>query len=195
MTELRVTIEDARSSSFKRVGKATLYGILLIAAYLFGYGNGSEDMLQSFIETTSIPQRGEKEMSSPYELFSTDSKKETQGVEVDYGDFQITIARAGSANKKYQKVLALKTKPIRRALAAGKANPQQVVAIMREVFAQSVVLGWKGVKGKDGKNLPFNEKNCVQLFKDLPEFFADIQEQASGIDLFREDDLEQDAGN
>lgn len=134
-------------------------------------------------------------MSSPYDLFSTDSKKETSGVEVDYGDFQITIARASAANRKYQKTLAAKTKPIRRALAAGKADPKRVVAIMREVFAESVVLGWKGVKGKDGKNLPFNVKNCIQLFRDLPEFFADIQDQASGIELFREDDLENDAGN
>jgi len=134
-------------------------------------------------------------MSSPYDLFSTDAKKETQGVEVDYGDFQITIARASTANRKYQKVLAAKTKPIRRALSAGKADPKRVVAIMREVFAEAVVLGWKGVKGKDGKPLAFNKTNCVKLFTDLPEFFADVQEQASGIELFRDEELEDDAGN
>lgn len=134
-------------------------------------------------------------MSNPYELFSTDAKKESQGVEVDYGDFQLTLARASSANRKYQKTLAAKTKSIRRALSIGKADPKRVVAIMQEVFAESVVLGWKGVKDKSGKAIPFNKANCIKLFKDLPEFFADVQEQASGIELFREDDIENDAGN
>jgi hypothetical protein len=134
-------------------------------------------------------------MSNPYELFSTDAKKETSGVQVDYGSFQVTIARAGANNAKYRKVLEAKTRPIRRSLAAGKADPKQVIAIMREVFAESIVLGWTGVTDKAGKKLPFTKDNCIKLFKDLPEFFADIQEQASSIDLFREDDIEADAGN
>ena len=134
-------------------------------------------------------------MSSPYELFSTDGNKETKGIVLDYGDFSITIARAGGSNRKYQKTLEVLSKPIRRALMAGQADPKRVTAIMQEVFATAVVLDWKGVKDKAGKALPFNKENCIQLFKDLPDFFADIQDQASSLNLFREADIAGDSKN
>lgn len=134
-------------------------------------------------------------MSNPYELFGTDDSLETKGVELNYGDFSITVARAGGANRAYQKALEAKTKPIRRALAAGQADPKRTAAIMREVFAESVVLGWKGVTGKDGKKLPFTKANCVKLFNDLPDLFADVMTQASSHLAFQASDLEADEGN
>lgn len=134
-------------------------------------------------------------MSSPYELFGTDSDREKGGIELDYGDFQIRVARAGGSNRRYFKVLEQKSKPIRRALATGTANPQQVAAIMREVFAETVVLGWTGVTDREGNDLPFTKDNAVQLFKDLPDLFADIQNQASSYAQFLEVQAEADEGN
>lgn len=134
-------------------------------------------------------------MSSPYELFSTEESLETKGVELDYGDFSITVARAGGANRAYQKSLEAKTKPIRRALAAGQADPKRTTAIMQEVFAETVVLGWKGVTDANGKKMTFNKANVVKLFKDLPDLFADVMGQASSHMVFQAADLEADQGN
>jgi len=134
-------------------------------------------------------------MTSPYELFGTNTDHETKGVEIDYGSFSITVARAGGSNRKYAKILEQKTKPIRRALATGQVDPKRVVAIMREVFAEAVVLDWQGVTDKEGKKLAFNTKNCIKLFEDLPDLFADIQNQASSLQLFQDVDTEADQGN
>ena len=134
-------------------------------------------------------------MANPYELFGTNQSLEQSGIELDYGDFQIQVARAGGSNRRYQKALEAKAKPLRRALAAGAANPKQVTAIMREVFAETVVLGWSGVTGKDGKAMKFTKENCIKLFQDLPELFADVQSQASNFQLFLDAETEADEGN
>lgn len=134
-------------------------------------------------------------MSNPYELFDTNKDHERKGVELDYGDFQITVARAGGDNRAYNKLLEAKTKPIRRALAAGQVDPKRTTAIMREVFAETVVLGWSGVTDKKGKKMAFSTKNVVTLFTDLPDLFQDVMSQASGFQLFQDVDTENDEGN
>lgn len=134
-------------------------------------------------------------MSNPYELFGTDGDKEKAGIDLDYGDFKIRVARAGGSNRRYFKVLEQKSKPIRRALATGAADPKQVSAIMREVFAETVVLGWEGVTDREGNELPFSKENAVKLFKDLPDLFADVQVQASSYAQFLEVQAEADEGN
>ena len=37
-------------------------------------------------------------MTSPYDIFKTDATTETEGLVLDYGDFQIRIARAGGSS-------------------------------------------------------------------------------------------------
>lgn len=135
-------------------------------------------------------------MSSPYDLFETSDQHEQQGIELDYGDFQITVARAGGSNRRYQKMLEAKTKPFRRILAAGgKVDPNRMSAAMREVFAETVVLSWKGVKDRKGKTMAFNKENVMKLFKDLPDLFNDVMGQASNFQLFQDIDVEADQGN
>jgi len=134
-------------------------------------------------------------MSNPYDLFATNKDHEAKGVELDYGDFQITVARAGGNNRAYQKLLDAKTKPIRRALAAGQVDAKRTTTIMREVFAETVVLGWNGVTDKKGKKLAFSTENVIKLFTDLPDLFQDVMSQASGFQLFQDVDTENDEGN
>lgn len=135
-------------------------------------------------------------MSSPYELFKTSDEHEQKGIELDYGDFQITVARAGGSNRRYQKMLEAKTKPFRRILAAGgKVDPERMSAAMREVFAETVVLAWNGVTDEDGKKLAFNKANVQKLFKDLPELFNDVMNQATNFQLFQDIETEEDKGN
>lgn len=135
-------------------------------------------------------------MSNPYELFGTSEQHEQQGIELDYGDFSITVARAGGSNRRYQKMLEAKTKPFRRILAAGgKVDPERMSAAMREVFAETVVLSWKNVADKKGKKMAFNKENVMKLFKDLPDLFNDVMGQASNFQLFQDLETEQDQGN
>lgn len=135
-------------------------------------------------------------MSNPYELFATSEQHEQKGIELDYGDFSITIARAGGSNRRYSKMLEAKTKPFRRILAAGgKVDPARMAAAMREIFAETVVLDWKGVTDAKGKKMTFNKENVMKLFKDLPDLFNDVMGQASNFQLFQDLEIEEDQGN
>lgn len=131
-----------------------------------------------------------------YEMFKTNDKLEVEeGITLDYGEFTIKVCRAGGANKKFSKVLGLKMKPHRRQAETDTLAEGVAERIMAEVYAETVILGWKGVKDEKGKDMEFNKQNVVKLFLDLPDLFRDVQEQANKIALFRAEEKEEDAKN
>lgn len=122
---------------------------------------------------------------SAYKMFKTDSQREVEGITLDYGDFQIKIARAGGSNVEFARCLERITKPHQAAIKNGVLDPKVGETIMRQVYAESVILGWTGMKDESGKDLPFNLKNVLKVLEDLPVLFQDIQEQAGKFALFR----------
>lgn len=130
---------------------------------------------------------------SLYQSFKTDENIEKNGIMLEYGTtdggapIRIRIARAGGANLKFARLLEQKTKPYRRQLQMETMDQNVQVAVLREVFAESVVLGWENVEDENGKPLPFSKENCIKLFTDLPDLFADVREQANKSVLFRAD--------
>lgn len=132
-----------------------------------------------------------------YETFSTDTKLESiDGVDLDYGKSGvIKIHRAGGSNKKFSTVLNAKMAPYRRQLANGSMDEVVATKLMAEIYADAVILGWKCVKGPDGKDMKFTRENVVKLLLDLPELFKDIQEQANTIANFRAVAIEADEKN
>lgn len=141
-------------------------------------------------------------MTSPYQMFKTDSNLEKDGIKLNYGPFWIYVARAGGANKKFQKMLEARLKPYRRAIQTETLDESIAATILREVFAEGVVLGWgseqfgEGRMPDDkGKEMPFSVENVIKLFTDLPELYRDVQEQASKVSLFRASNIEEDVGN
>lgn len=134
-------------------------------------------------------------MSSTYKMFKTDQALESGGVTINYGDFSITIARAGGSNKAYQRALEKKTRPFRRAIQSDTFTNDQAMAVLREVYVETVILGWDGVTDENDNPIPFTKENCLKLFTDLPDLFSDLMQQASNITLFREDVREEDSKN
>lgn len=138
---------------------------------------------------------------SLYNQFGTDKKVEKEGVILQYGNtddgkpIQIKICRAGGANVAYNKAMEAKTKPYRRQLQNGTLDMEVMTSILREVYADTVVIGWSNVEGADGKPMPFTRENVIKLFTDLPELFADVQDQATNLALFRAEINEQDVKN
>jgi hypothetical protein len=145
--------------------------------------------------------------------FATDVSLETSGIIIDYGNDRIKIARAGGANKKFERLLETKTKHLRRAIAVGAIGNEQSMAILREVYAQTIVLSWetntgtltepkwdKGIDPKDaGKTgkalLPVTAENVKAVFTNLPDLFIDLQQQAQAGALYRQEINEGSAGN
>lgn len=141
---------------------------------------------------------------SMYKLFKTDPNLEKSGIVVDYGDFRVTLARAGGANRRFAQVLEAKTKPFKRAIQTEMMDNERGLQLLRETYAEAVILNWEvrqgddwvqGIEAPDGSIMEFSVANILETFKNLPDLFTDLQEQASKAALFRQTVRENDAGN
>lgn len=131
-----------------------------------------------------------------YQLFQTDQQHEQQGIVLDYGAAgKIRIARAGGSNAKFSRIFGERFKPYRRQFDNGTLDDGIANKVMLEVYADTVILGWEGVSGPEGRPLEYTRANVIQLLTDLPELFRDIQDQAGKAANFRAAELEADAKN
>lgn len=141
-----------------------------------------------------------------YNQFKTDDSLETKGVEIDYGTFRVTIARAGGANKKYAKLFTSKTQPYRRAMQTETMDDTRAEDLMYELYAEAIVLRWEvkvgdewviGIESPEpgAKPMAFTRDNIIKTFQALPDLFTDIRQQSEKVALFRMEELETDAGN
>lgn len=138
---------------------------------------------------------------SLYAQYKTDPELEKSGLWLEYGpnskgnEQRIRIARAGGANTQFQKRVEALTKPYRRQIQTEIIGNDMVTKLLRQAYAETVVLGWENIEGPDGEEMQFSVENCVKLFTDLPDLFTDVQEQAQRAALFRAELREADAGN
>lgn len=148
---------------------------------------------------------------SMYRQFQTDEAVEKQGIVHDFGDFRVTIARAGGANEKYNRVLEQRAKPHLRAIRAKQMDPKKADDLLRQAYAEAVIVNWEvvverdesslptkwqqGIEGPNGDILPFNKANVIQALAALPVLFRDIQEQANNDSLYLVHLREEAEGN
>lgn len=126
-------------------------------------------------------------MTNPYKLFQTNQNLESgEGVKLEYPGFSITIHRAGGSNKKFAQVLAAKMKPHRQKFERGVLDDETSERIVLETYAESIVVGWDGVKDAKNKKMAFTVDNVIKLFTDLPDLYADIKRQAAELSNFRD---------
>lgn len=139
-------------------------------------------------------------MATPYQMFKTDETLEQEGIILDYGDFRIKIAHAGGSNKKFSKLLNYRLKRFERQLAAGTMDDEVAASILREVYAETIVLGFEvkaekgfvaGVPNEDGSTAKFSIKEVVRIFTEIPRLFADVKKQAEDFALFRSVEQEE----
>lgn len=137
-----------------------------------------------------------EQFDSIYSMFGTDHEMEKRGMIVDFGSAgKILIARAGGANSAFAKVFEAKTRPHRRSIDLGIMDDKLANELLMAAFAETVVLGWEGIKNKKGKLIPFNKKNAIELFTDLPDLFIAVREEAVKMANFKTLEIEDDSGN
>lgn len=142
---------------------------------------------------------------SMYNQFRTDPEAEEKGIILDYGDFRVTVARAGGANKRFQRVLEAKTRPHQRAIQTNNFDNDRATVLMKEAFAEAVIRDWEvkkedgtwesGIESSDGGVMPVTKENILKVFEDLPDLFQDIMTQAQTSMLFRASLREEAAKN
>ena len=135
-------------------------------------------------------------MSNLYALYETDEKFEKDGIDLEVSDgVRFRIARSGGQNKKYQQILAKLMKPYQRQFDQGTLDNDKAGDIMQLAFIKGCLLGWQGVTDRKGDEMEFSEGNALKLFGDLPDLFAQLQEQAGKVSNYRVEDIEEAAGN
>lgn len=127
-----------------------------------------------------------------YSKFGTSKDAESgAGVDLDYGKMgKFRIHRAGGSNARYKNFAQAKMKPYNRQIQAGTMDDDVATKLMVEIFAKTVIVGWAGVKDRDGKDLPFSVDNAIQLFTDLPDLFSDIRAAALDHQTFMAEEKE-----
>lgn len=134
--------------------------------------------------------------SGIYGKFATDQSAEQEGITLDYGDgVTIKVARAGGSNVKFEKLVQAKLRKYERLRQNDLLEIAVLRPVLREIYAEAVVLGWDGITDKDGNAMPFNKENAIKLFTDLPDLFDDVVVQSQKAALFRQNVLDDEAGN
>lgn len=147
------------------------------------------------VQGTILTRREQKHMGT-YDKFSTDQKLEKEGITLDLGEAgKFQLARAGGANKRFALRFQALTKPYRRAIQTESLDEETSNRILREVYVDTVLLGWSGVSGPDGKELAFSKENAMKVLSDLPWLFEEIRRAAEDASIFRLIVMEADAGN
>jgi hypothetical protein len=77
-----------------------------------------------------------------YSQFQTDAALEKAGIDLDYGEFRVKIARAGGSNDRFAKIFEAKMKPVRRAVQTETLENSRAESLLREAYAEGVILEW-----------------------------------------------------
>ena len=122
-----------------------------------------------------------------HKTFGTDKNMESgEGIILDYGkDGRIKIHRAGGSNLRFSQVMAQKSRPYARQLAVDNLDEEISRRVMAEVYAETVVIGWDGVKDENDQDLPYSKEACVKLFLEVPELFLNVKAAALDAAQFR----------
>jgi len=110
---------------------------------------------------------------------------EEDGVDVDFGDFTVTIRRASSkaSQAARKRAEAPHAKAMRR-----KELPDAVLEdILVQHIAEGIIADWKGVTGEDGKELKPTVENKVKVLVDLPDFRAEVIAISTDMDVFKDE--------
>ena len=138
-----------------------------------------------------------------FKTFGTDKTLEKTGIWLEYLDDEnpdapperIRIAYAGGANDAFLKRMEALMKPLKHQIQHEVVERVRLEAIVRQVYADTVVLAWENVRDENGAPIAFSKENVLDLFQRLPHLYDDIVKQSQRLTLFRKEVREAIAGN
>ena len=151
-------------------------------------------------------------MNNPYEIFETDENLEKDGMQLDYGSWRVTAARAGGRNTLWAKELNNLAKK-HNLNTSTNLDKEFGDRLMAEVYAKAVIKDWEvKVKDEEGKeqwqrgihvkddsgNIEIKDvtrKNIMKVLLDLPDLFEDIRRKTSEMTSFQHDRMEEQVKN
>ena len=121
-----------------------------------------------------------------------DEDAERNGIDLAFGNGRfIVITRSGMSNRKYKSVMSRVFKPHQNVSGAVSMSDDVALDLMKEVYAESVVIGWRGFVDGEGKNIPFSKETCIELFKASPNIFEIVQAESAKFSNFARREIEE----
>lgn len=134
-------------------------------------------------------------MTSIYDALETDRDLETNGSTLDMGDLG-TFKVAAWLNSKHQAALERLRKPYKTFTLSGRDIPADVnERIGVEAMAEAVLVGWSGVKDRDGSDLAYSVETAARLLTDLKTLRGLIVAHATEAANYRRAAVEAALGN
>lgn len=140
-------------------------------------------------------------MNNAYGMFKVSRESESKGIVLDYGEFRVTIARAGGANTDYKREMEDAARPHQKLIQNEQFSNDQADELLKKVYAKTVVKDWEvKVEDDDGFHyergifdpetdevMPFTAENVLKVFHvpELNDLFLDIRDSAQKAALFR----------
>jgi hypothetical protein len=150
---------------------------------------------------TPKPKKG---AVNPYDVFETDPDAEASaGMRLAIPGGYLQLLRAGGRNEKFDPALAAKITAFReKNPSIDKIPDQEDKRLMCEVYAETIVIGWGSdmfgdgkMPDRDGKPMPFTQKNVVQFFMDLDEIWIRTTRFVNNYENFRRAKLKETIKN
>ena len=120
--------------------------------------------------------------------------EKNEGIWFAIEEAQFKCLRAGGSNEKFSKAVR-KYNQKRRAIANGVISREEADKSLAEIYADCIVLDWKGVTDEQDKPLPFNRENVIKLLTDLPDLFDALAVYCSSYENFLDDEAKATAKN
>lgn len=128
-----------------------------------------------------------------FKSYATDETAEVNGVwQKGSGNSEFLVARAG--NRKYQRLVAKMIEDNQDVLES-KTDEADIRSeeIMATIYAETILLGWRGDVKAKGVDLPYTRENAIAMLK-LKEFRKWVQKRSDDLDAYRAK-IEGEQGN
>ena len=124
--------------------------------------------------------------------FSTDSKKEVEGVWVNLDEnSRIKIAKLGS--REFQRVFNEISRPYRTAIRNKTLDNKTSEEILIKTFARAILVDWEGIKEGD-QEVPYSHEKAEEYLR-ISAFRDFVTSCANDFTLFKEQEDKQDEKN
>lgn len=124
-----------------------------------------------------------------------DFDMEAEGVWFDY-DNETSVKVARSNCKAYRKAMKRVMKPYRRQIKMNTIDPELFDKLLATAMAEGLVRDWKGLLN-NGQPIEYSRSKSIELMVDpvMREFKEFVAECAEDAEAFRNEEIEEDAGN
>lgn len=118
-----------------------------------------------------------------FKSFATDSNAEEKGIKVPLGPgTSIIVARMG--NRSFVNARKTKMRPYEALDRFGKVPEEVQDQILRELIAETVLLGWEGFT-ENGEPVPYSRENALRVLSENKEFLAFVVNASMDVENFR----------